>query len=79
MPGATITSKGQVTIPRDVRTRLGVAAGDRLNFVPLADGNYAIVPACGSIMALEGVLAPRETPVSLEEMEEAIVAGALGR
>lgn len=74
---ATITSKGQVTIPQDVRTELRLAAGDRLNFVRLDDGNYAIVPIKGSIRALEGILkrAGRK-PVTLAEMEEAIEAGA---
>lgn len=74
---ATITSKGQVTIPQDVRTELRLAAGDRLNFVRLDDGNYAIVPVKGSIRALEGILkrAGRK-PVTLAEMEEAIEAGA---
>ena len=77
MATATITSKGQVTIPRKVRTDLGVSAGDRIDFVRLDDGNYAIVLAGGSIRALKGVIAPPETPVSLEDMEAAIQARAI--
>jgi antitoxin PrlF len=57
MATATITSKGQVTLPKVVRTSLGVTAGDRLDFVRLDDGNYAIVPASHSIRALKGILA----------------------
>jgi antitoxin PrlF len=76
---ATITSKGQVTIPRKVRTDLGVSAGDRIDFVRLDDGNYAIVLAGGSIRSLKGVIARPETPVSLEDMEAAIQAGAMDR
>ncbi len=78
MPTATITSKGQVTLPRAVRADLGVSAGDRLDFVRLDDGNYAIVPASHSIRALKGVIVRPEKPVSLEEMEAAIEAGARG-
>ena len=78
MSSATMTSKGQVTVPRDVRASLGLSAGDRLDFIRMEDGNYIIVPASGSIRSLEGVLAPRGRPVTLEEMEEAIIAGACG-
>jgi AbrB family looped-hinge helix DNA binding protein len=78
MATATLTSKGQVTIPREVRTSLGVSAGDRLDFVKLEDGNYAIVPASHSIRSLKGVLGRPSKPVSLEEMQVAIEAGARG-
>jgi AbrB family looped-hinge helix DNA binding protein len=79
MATATITSKGQVTIPQEVRARLGVSAGDRLDFVRLEDGNYAIVPASHSIRSLRGVIPRPNSPVSLEEMEAAIEAGARGK
>ena len=76
MPTATISSKGQVTLPRAVRADLGVSAGDRLDFVRLDDGNYAIVPASRSIRALKGVIVRPERSVSLEEMEAAIERAA---
>jgi len=76
VPTATITSKGQVTIPRKVRTDLGVSAGDRIDFVRLDDGNYAIVSAGCSVRSLKGLLARPVKPVSLEDMEAAIQAGA---
>lgn len=38
MPTATVTSKGQVTIPKHVRERLGVHAGDEIEFVEEAEG-----------------------------------------
>jgi AbrB family looped-hinge helix DNA binding protein len=78
MVTATLTSKGQVTIPREVRASLGLSAGDRLDFVRLDDGNYAIVPATQSIRSLKGVIRRPGRPVSLEEMEVAISAGAQG-
>lgn len=78
MATATITSKGQVTIPREVRAGLGVSAGDRLDFVRLEDGNYAIVPASHSIRSLRGIIPRPKKPVSLEDMEAAISAGARG-
>jgi AbrB family looped-hinge helix DNA binding protein len=75
---ATITSKGQVTIPRKVRTDLGVSAGDRIDFIRLDDGNYAIVPASASIRSLKGVIPRPAAPVDLDAMEAAILAGAKG-
>lgn len=78
MTAATITSKGQVTIPRDVRAALNLSAGDRLDFVRMEDGNYAIVPASRSVRALRGVLAPPAQAVTLDDMDAAIAAGAKG-
>jgi len=78
MATATLTSKGQVTIPREVRMTLGVGAGDRLDFVRLEDGNYAIVPASHSIRSLKGVLPRPAKPVTLEDMQAAIEEGARG-
>jgi AbrB family looped-hinge helix DNA binding protein len=76
MATATLTSKGQVTLPREVRANLGVAAGDRLDFVRMDDGNYAIVPAAHSIRSLKGILPRAPKPVSLDDMDAAIRAGA---
>jgi AbrB family looped-hinge helix DNA binding protein len=78
MAAATITTKGQVTIPREVRAALGVGAGDRLDFIRMEDGNYAIVPASRSIRSLRGVLGARAQTVTLDEMDAAIAAGANG-
>jgi AbrB family looped-hinge helix DNA binding protein len=38
MPRATVTSKGQITIPRSIRQALKVGSGDRLDFVLEAEG-----------------------------------------
>lgn len=78
MATATVSSKGQVTLPREVRATLGVSAGDRLDFIRLEDGTYAIVPASHSIRVLKGLLPRREKAVSLKQMGAAIDAGARG-
>ena len=78
MATATLTSKGQVTIPSEVRASLGVGAGDRLDFIRLEDGNYAIVPASHSIHSLKGVIQRPSKPVSLDDMQAAIEAGSTG-
>jgi len=49
MPCATLTSKGQITIPIQVRTALGLDAGDKIDFVEIEKGRFAIVSGAESI------------------------------
>lgn len=79
MAAATLTSKGQLTVPKVVRDALGVAPGDRLDFVRMEDGNYAILPATYSVKSLKGLIKRPSMPVSLEEMDDAVAAGARRR
>lgn len=76
MPAAKLTSKGQITIPQSVREDLGLTAGDRLDFVRLDDGSYAIKAATIPVTALKGMIPLRRKPASLKEMQAAIIAGA---
>jgi antitoxin PrlF len=76
MATATITSKGQVTIPAQVRIDMGLTAGDRVDFIRMEDGHYAVVPASHSIRSLKGIVPRPAKPVSLGDMQEAIAAGA---
>ncbi len=73
MPSATITTKGQITIPLEVRQRLGLEAGDRLEFVrDESSGAYQLIPAKVAVMSLLGVLPKPKRPVTIEEMNETI-------
>ena len=73
MATATVTSKGQITIPASVRSALGVDAGDRVEFIEISKGEFAIVAATRSIRELNGLYYdPRRKPVSIEEMDRAI-------
>jgi AbrB family looped-hinge helix DNA binding protein len=78
MPTATITSKGQITIPQKVRLDMGLAPGDRVDFVRMDDGHYAVVPASHSIRSLKGIVPRPDRPVSLEDMQAAILGEATG-
>jgi len=75
MTSATVTSKGQVTIPADVRAKLGLRPGSRLAFVPTA-GGYEIHPQAASIKDLKGAVPRPAQAVSIEEMDQAIAAAA---
>ena len=72
MATATLTSKGQVTIPASVRAALGLGTGDRIEFVELAKGQFAIVPGTRSVQALKGLIRKPVAPVSIDEMNAAI-------
>ena len=74
MATATVTSKGQITIPASVRTALGLDAGSRVEFVELDDGQFAIVAATENVQSLKGMLKKPPTPVSIEQMNDAIAA-----
>jgi antitoxin PrlF len=81
MPSATLTSKGQVTIPAIVRSDLGLDTGDRIEFIMNEiSGRYEVVPATKSIEALKGVIAKPSRPVSVGDMNAAIARrGATGK
>ncbi len=68
---ATITSKGQVTVPKPIRDSLHLKPGDKLNFL-LDDGELRVAPVKSSVTALKGMLPKPATPVTLEQMDEAI-------
>jgi antitoxin PrlF len=74
MTTATITSKGQITIPAAMRSALGVGAGDRLEFVQVSPGRYEVKAAKVDLMDLKGTLSrfAKSRPVSIVEMKEAI-------
>lgn len=74
MTFATVTSKGQVTIPLRVRAELGLRPGPRLAFVPTGTGGYEIRAA--SIKDLKGAVTRSAQPVGIDEMNEAIAAAA---
>ena len=80
MATATLTSKGQITIPVDVREALGVDAGDRVEFVEVAPGRYEFMAATRSVTALKGMFGKPRKSVSIEEMNAVIARrGAGGR
>lgn len=73
MPTATISSKGQVTIPKRVRDRLHWKRGDRLEFSVDSSRRVIVELASGDIRELRGLLhRPGRKPVTVEEMNEAV-------
>ena len=75
---ATLSSKNQATIPKQVREYLNLRAGDRFKFFLQPDGRVVLLPSI-RISKLKGSVPKLDRPVSLEEMEVAIAAGATRR
>ena len=72
MSTATLTSKGQITIPADVRRVLNVQTGDREEFVQVEPGRFELVAATRSVRELKGLFGRAVRTVSIEEMNRAI-------
>jgi antitoxin PrlF len=80
MTTATVTSKGQITIPAEVRHALRVEAGDRVEFVEIEPGRFEVVAATLSATALKGMFGKPARSVTIDEMNKAIAArGAAAR
>ena len=79
MPIATLTSKGQITLPVAVRAALGLSAGHQVDFVPKG-GSFVLMPVRSDVVALKGRFAGRvKKPISLDAMDQTIAAGAVSR
>lgn len=72
MSVATITSKGQITIPKEIRALFNLKAGDKINFVSVEDGNVRFIPVKQSVTSLKGVVPKPVNPVSIEDMNDTI-------
>lgn len=58
MTEATLTSKGQITIPQSIRQALGLRAGERVVFTRLSDGTTVMRAKTRSVLELKGLLKP---------------------
>jgi AbrB family looped-hinge helix DNA binding protein len=74
MSTATLTTKGQITIPADVRRVLNVEAGDRVEFVQIEPGRFEMIAATRSVRELKGRFGKPTRPVTIEQMNAAIAA-----
>jgi antitoxin PrlF len=73
MPAATMTSKGQITIPKEIRDALGLEVGDKVDFIQDATGVVILRPATRRVASLAGLLErPGQRVRSLTEMDAAV-------
>jgi antitoxin PrlF len=79
MTATTLTSKGQVTIPKEIRDALGLAPGDRILFRVKENGEVVVEVADVDLLALAGSLRPRRKGVTIDEMKETVRRAATER
>ena len=73
---ATITSKGQITVPMRIRKHLQVDKGDRIEFLIGTDGKVTLMPAIADVRKLKGIVGKPDRPVTVEDMNRIIEAEA---
>jgi len=78
MTTATLTSKGQITMPQAVRQTLGLQTGDKVDFVPDDAGGFKVIALRKDVKALRGRFAGRaRQSISVEDMTAAVQAEAV--
>ena len=77
MPRSTLTSKGQITLPKAVREALAVHPGDTLSFLIHDDGTVTVEADTLDLLELRGAVKPARRGVTVEDMDEAIRRSAV--
>jgi len=72
MPTAKLTSRGQITIPLNIRNELKLGAGDRVEFVQIAAGRYEFIAEKQDVQELKGMFGKPTKAVSIKEMKNAL-------
>jgi antitoxin PrlF len=76
MATATLTTKGQLTLPAEVRKRLNLKSGDRIDFVFEPGGELVLRTGRKPFERLRGMLkSPHKRPPTIEEMDAAVADG----
>lgn len=68
---STLTSKCQVTIPKEIRKRLGIQERDKISFI-IRGKDVLIKPIKGNILDLRGIVKPKNKPENLSEIRKII-------
>ena len=71
MISTTVTKKGQVTIPKEIREALGVKEQDKMIFL-LRDKEVIMRPLRGSVLELRGSVEPKSRPERFERVRHKV-------
>ena len=75
----TLTTKGQITVPKAIRQHLKLRTGHRVEFYVDSSGQVILRPLSRSIRSIKGIVrSPHRRPVTVEEMNEATARGFSG-
>lgn len=67
-----VTSKGQVTVPEEIRRALQIEQGDRLEWLPTREGRVEVRKVQGTMSAIVGMLGVPRRSATTEEMDDAV-------
>lgn len=75
---STLTSRGQITLPKALRDELHLKSGDRISFERNDDGSYVLRPKTISAASLKGILKDfyKGPPKTVEDMNRAVAENA---
>ena len=77
MAVSTLTSKGQITIPKEIREQFRLRMGQRVEFHVTPKGELMLRPGNRDVRLLKGIIrSSNRRTVTVEEMNQAIAAGA---
>ena len=79
MAESKLTSKGQTTIPIEIRRKLKLKPGDRIELHVQPDGKVVLIPLNVDILEFKGMLGRPRRRLSIEQMDEAIRKAAVER
>jgi antitoxin PrlF len=79
MATAILSSKGQITIHVVVRRKLGIATGDRVEFVEFDDGQFVLMPAVEDVRSLRAIVPKSRRAVTTEEMRQIVARRGSGK
>ena len=68
----TMTSKGQLTVPKIVRDKLNLRPGDKIDFIFDENDNCKMIPVRSSVKDMKGMLRPSPKNISIDDMNAAI-------
>ncbi|HVA55113.1 MAG TPA: AbrB/MazE/SpoVT family DNA-binding domain-containing protein [Gammaproteobacteria bacterium] len=74
-----LSSKGQITLPKDLRDLLKLRSGDKVEFLLQENGRVELVPVTANVTCLKGLLPKPRRKLSIAEMDAAIRKRASGR
>ena len=72
MAEAVLTSKGQITLPKEIRDEYGLKEGDKVSFVP-EKGWVIMVPLKGTILDLYGAIKHKGGPINFDQLRRTMV------
>lgn len=74
---ATVTSKGQITLPAEAQKKLNLRPGTKLQIIVINEKRFEVIPVTGTVASLKGMVPKPKIHLSLTDMDAAVAEGSL--